>query len=65
MSIKLQDKYNKLFIFDFETTGINPNKDNIIEMGAVILRLNPLTNKYDQKDLVEKLAQNVQIMEYL
>lgn len=56
MSIKLQDKYNKLFIFDFETTGINPNKDNIIEMGAIILRLNPLTNKYDQKDEIDYLV---------
>lgn len=30
-------KYNKILVFDFETTGLTPIKDHIIEVGAVLL----------------------------
>ncbi len=30
-------KYDKILVFDFETTGLTPIKDRIIEVGAVLL----------------------------
>lgn len=37
--------YNKILIFDFETTGLNARFNNIIEIGAVLLEKN--NDKYE------------------
>ena len=49
---KLFDKYDKLFLFDTETTGLIYNRDEIIEFAAVVLERRDgqvvVTEEYDQ-----------------
>ena len=48
----LFDKYDKLFLFDTETTGLLYNRDEIIEFAAVVLEKHDgevvVTEEYDQ-----------------
>ena len=30
-------EYKKILVFDFETTGLTPKRDKVIEVGAVLL----------------------------
>mgnify|MGYP001174090315 FL=1 len=32
-------KYQNILVFDFETTGVNPFEDELIEIGAIKLEL--------------------------
>ena len=49
---KLFEKYDKLFLFDTETTGLIYNRDEIIEFAAVVLERRDgqivVTEEYDQ-----------------
>ena len=49
---KLFEKYDKLFLFDTETTGLLYNRDEIIEFAAVVLERRDgqvvVTEEYDQ-----------------
>ena len=49
---KLFEKYDKLFLFDTETTGLIYNRDEIIEFAAVVLERKDgqvvVTEEYDQ-----------------
>jgi DNA polymerase III alpha subunit (gram-positive type) len=40
------DKYQRLVLLDFETTGLSYQKDKVIEIGMIVLDRNPLTNKF-------------------
>ncbi len=51
-------KYKRFFIFDFETTGFDPKKENVIEMGAVVCDYNEETNKFE---IVKQLDEFVKI----
>ncbi len=42
---KLDDE---IIVFDFETTGLNPKRDRIIEIGAVKIRNNSIIEKFNQ-----------------
>ena len=48
----LFEKYNRLFLFDTETTGLQYNRDEIIEFAAVVLERKDgeiiVTEEYDQ-----------------
>ena len=49
---KLFEKYNKLFLFDTETTGLSFSRDQIIEFAAVVLEMVDgavtVTREYDE-----------------
>ena len=49
---RLFDKYDKLFLFDTETTGLQYNRDEIIEFAAVVVEKRngeiTVTEEYDQ-----------------
>lgn len=36
----LSNKYKHILIFDFETTGLDPYHDKIVEIGAILLEKN-------------------------
>lgn len=38
----LKNKYEHILIFDFETSGLNPYTDKIIEIGAILLTRTPI-----------------------
>lgn len=43
----IRKKYNSLFVFDLETTGVNYKENNIIEIGIVYYTLNKERYKYE------------------
>lgn len=44
----LLEKYDRLVVFDTETTGLNFNRDEIIEFSAVVVEKQGITREYDQ-----------------
>lgn len=42
----LVEKYEHILVFDFETTGLYPKTDNVIEIGAVLLKRDPILMQY-------------------
>lgn len=53
-------KYDKILIFDFETTGLTPIKDKIIEVGAVLLKMSPSGYQVEKSlDLLIKQDQKI------
>ncbi len=43
------NKYNYLLVFDFETTGLSPYYNNIIEIGAILLKNNNGTFEVEEE----------------
>lgn len=43
------EKYNKLVIFDTETSSLSPDDGEIIEFGAIILTKPPKSNRFSEK----------------
>lgn len=39
--------FDKYIVFDFETTGLSPSKNKIVEIGAVKVKNNKIINKFD------------------
>ncbi|MBM7453675.1 DNA polymerase III epsilon subunit family exonuclease [Acholeplasma morum] len=55
----LVEKYEKILLFDFETTGLYPNTDRIIEIGAILLKRDPKMMQYRMdKELSVLIRQN-------
>lgn len=52
------EKYNKLVIFDTETSSLSPDDGEIIEFGAIILTKPPKSNRFSEKTEVDVLIQN-------
>lgn len=42
----LVEKYEHILVFDFETTGLSPKTDHVIEIGAVLLKRDPILMQY-------------------
>lgn len=42
----LVERYQKILLFDFETTGLYPNSDRIIEIGAILLKRDDIVMQY-------------------
>lgn len=47
-------KYNKIIVFDFETSGLSATNDQVIEIGAVVLVKND-EGKYEEETLLSRL----------
>lgn len=45
--------YKKILIFDFETTGLSPISDRVIEVGAILLEKN--NDSYEVKETIDLL----------
>ncbi|MCU0105395.1 3'-5' exonuclease [Acholeplasma vituli] len=45
----LVEKYEHILVFDFETTGLSAKTDNVIEIGAVLLKRDPILMQYRQE----------------
>lgn len=55
----LVEKYEHILVFDFETTGLYPKTDNVIEIGAVLLKRDPILMQYrSEKELNVLIRQN-------
>ncbi len=48
----------KLFFFDTETTGVNPNKDRIIQFGAIYGEYDLQTGQFNE---LERINQYINI----
>lgn len=42
----LVEKYEKILLFDFETTGLSAKTEKIIEIGAILLKRDPKVMQY-------------------
>ncbi len=54
----LKDKYDEILIFDLETTGLDPFKNKIIEIGAILLKKTPEGVYSINKELNVLIKQN-------
>lgn len=45
----LVEKYEHILVFDFETTGLSAKTDHVIEIGAVLLKRDPILMQYRQE----------------
>ena len=55
----LVEKFEKILLFDFETTGLNSKTDRIIEIGAILLKRDPSVMQFRlDKELSVLIAQD-------
>lgn len=52
------DRYKQVILFDVETSGLDPKKDKIIELGMLVLRRNDINDKFKLEKEVNSLLKH-------
>ncbi len=56
---KMFEKYERLFIWDTETCGFSPEKDDILELSGILMERDE-TGKFVEKSIIDNLIQTSQ-----